>query len=53
MKARGWNHAFHAGPGNTLIELLFLVVGMLVLLVSGAASAKEPSAEELEADATA
>ena len=53
MKARGWNHAFHAEHGNTLIELLFLVVGMLVLSVSGAASAKEPSAEELEAAATA
>jgi hypothetical protein len=54
MRARSWNHAFHAEHGNTLIELLlFLVVGMLVLSVSGAASAKEPSAEELEAAATA
>ena len=44
MKARGWNRAFHAAHGNTLIELLFLVVGMLVLSVSRAASAKEPSA---------
>ena len=54
MRARSWNHAFHAEHGNTLIELLlFLVVGMFVLSVSGAASAKEPSAEELEAAATA
>ena len=52
MKARGWNRAFHAAHGNTLIELLFLVVGMLVLSVSGAASAKMPSSEQLDVAAT-
>ena len=52
MKARGWNRAFHAAHGNTLIELLFLLVGMLVLSVSGAASAKMPSSEQLDFAAT-
>ena len=52
MKARGWNRAFHAAHGNTLIELLFLLVGMLVLSVSGAASAKKPSSEKLDFAAT-
>ena len=48
MKARGWNHAFHAAHGNTLNELLFLVIGMFVLSVTGAASAKMPSSEQLD-----
>ena len=52
MKARGWNRAFQATHGNTLIELLFLLVGMLVLSVSGAASAKKPSFEKLDSAAT-
>ena len=52
MKARGWNRAFHAAHGNTLIELLFLVVGMFVLSVTGAASAKMPSSDQLNFAAT-
>ncbi len=53
MKARSRNHAFHAEHGNSLSAMLILVVGMLVLSASGSASAKEPSAEELDAAAQA
>ena len=48
MRARGWNHAFHAAHGNTLNKLLFLLVVMLVLTVAGAECTKLPSFEQLE-----
>ena len=52
MRARGWNRAFHAAHGNTLNELLFLLVVVLVLTVAGAECAKMSSSEQLDFAAT-